>query len=59
MIAVGSTNAAKPGDYIFETCSETKSETYYNSESTDYYDGGKEVLLDKFYKEIYTADRDP
>ena len=45
MIAVGSTNAAKPGDYIVETCSDTKSETYYDSESTDDDDGGYEVLL--------------
>ena len=35
MVAVGSTNSAKPGDYIVETCSDTESETYYDSESTD------------------------
>ena len=50
MIAVGSTNAAKPGDYIVETCSDTKSETYYDSESTDDDDGGYEVLLYEFTK---------
>ena len=27
MIAVGSTKAAKPGEYIVETCSDTESET--------------------------------
>ena len=31
MIAVGSTNTSKPGDYIVETCSDTESETYYDS----------------------------
>ena len=59
MIAVGSTNASKPGDYIVETCSDTKSEKYYDSDSTDDDDGGEEVLLDEFYKYMSTGDRDP
>ena len=50
MIAVGSTNAAKPEDYIVETCSDTESETYYDSDYTDDDDEDEDVLLYEFYK---------
>ena len=59
IIAFGSTNAAKPGDYIFETCSDTKSETDYGSESTGDDDGGEEVFSYEFYKYMSTGDRYP
>ena len=59
MIAFGSTNASKPGDYIFETCSDTESEIDYGSESTGDDDGGEEVFLYEFYKYMSNIDRDP
>ena len=59
IIAVGSTNTDKRRYYIVETCSDTKSDTYYHSGSTNDDDRGELVLLDEFYKDMSTGDRDP
>ena len=59
IISIGSIKSSKTGDYIVETCSDTKSDTYSDPDSTDDDDGGKGVLLYEFYKEMSTGDRDP
>ena len=48
MIAVGSTKASKPGEYIVETCSDTESDTEKDPEfSVDENDKDDEVLIDE------------
>ena len=60
MIAIGSTKAAKPGEYIVETCSDTQSEADYNMDhSVDEDEQDEEVLLDELYKGITTGDYNP
>ena len=60
MIAVGSIKAAKPGEYIVETCSDTESETEEDSDSSvDDNDKDDEVLIDELYNGMFTGDYDP
>ena len=60
MIAVGSIKAAKPGEYIVETCYDTESETEEDSDSSvDENDKDDEVLIDELYNGMFTGDYEP
>ena len=60
IIAVGSIKAAKPGEYIVETCSDTESETKEDLDSSvDENDKEDEVLIDELYNGMFTGDYDP
>ena len=56
MIVVGSIKAAKPGEYIVETCSDIKSETEEDSDSSVYENvKDNEVLIDELYNGMFTG----
>ena len=60
LIAVGLIKAAKPGEYIVDICSDTKSEIEEDSDnSVDENDKDDEVLIDKLYNGMFTGDYNP
>ena len=60
MISVELIKAAKPGEYIVETCSDTESDTEKDPDfSVDENDKDDEVLIDELYNGMFTGDYDP